>query len=165
VRIFKPDTLLFDSTLTVCRTLFRPDTIGWSYDTSYITSYIGVEPSIIVEGARIWADLYPNGVWDTTELVRDVGTKNVYDAPAGKDRRWWEYECLPFWSGVRFDFDRNDYGVAITTSAVCTNGVADVHVTYPRQLARRLIVTVNAEANGVRDRFGERFTLPVIVGQ
>jgi hypothetical protein len=161
-----PDTLRKDTVIVVCHEFIRLDTTGYKLDTvGFTTSYTGAEPSIIVDGTRIWADLYPNGVWDTTELVRDVGTKNVYDAPASGDRRWWEYECLPFWSGVRFDFDKNDFGVAINTSATCVGGVADVHVTYPRQLARRLIVTVNAEANGVRDRNGERFVLPVIVGQ
>jgi hypothetical protein len=29
-------------------------------------------------------------------------------------------------------------------------------------MARRLIVSVNAEVNGIRDKDGERFVLPVI---
>jgi hypothetical protein len=125
----------------------------------------GCEPYIFVDGARIWADLYPNGVWDTKELIRDVNGNKQFDVPASGDMRWYEYECLPFWFRERFDFMQNDFGVSVTTSATCQNGVAYAKLTYPRQLARRLIMLVNAEANGVRDRDGERFVLPVIVGK
>ena len=60
-------------------------------------------------------------------------------------------------------------GTAAAGSAHCacrrsTAGVANVELTYPRQLARRLIVSVNVESNGVRDRSGARFVLPVIIG-
>ena len=136
---------------------------GYPPDTMPVGA--GCEPYLFVGSTMIWADLYPDGVWNSSELVRDVNNDHIYDRPASGDRRWYEFECLPYWHGVRFDFDKNDFGVAITTSATTLNGVADVRVTYPRQLARRLIVTVNAEANGVRDRNGERFVLPVIVGQ
>jgi hypothetical protein len=118
-----------------------------------------------VGDVRIWADLYPNGVWDTRELVRDVNGNNRFDIPASGDRRWYEYECLPYWFRERFDFSKNDFGIAVTTSTSTVNGVAYAKLTYPRQLARRLITLVNAEANGVRDRDGERFTLPVITGK
>ena len=165
VKIVPPDTIWFDSLMVVSHLVTKTDTIGFRLDTvGFSKSYNGAEPSIIVDGVRIWADLYPNGQWDTTELVRDVNGNGKYDAPASGDRRWWELECLPYWFGQRFDFDKNDFGIAITTSAVTQGGVANAHLTYPRQLARRLIVSVNAEANGVRDRNGERFVLPVIVG-
>jgi hypothetical protein len=164
-----PDTSWKDTVVVICHQAIGLDTVGYKKDTvGYDTSYTGAEPNMIVDGTRIWADLYPNGVWDTTELVRDVGPqKGVYFAPASGDRRYWEYECLPYWFGQRFDFDKNNYAIAITTSATCVNGVANVHVTYPRQLARRLFVSIFAESNGVRNngRNGERFILPVILGQ
>jgi hypothetical protein len=160
-----PDTLWIDTVMVVCHEIVVFDTIGFKTDTvGYSLEFTGAEPSIIIAGVRIWADLYPNGVWDTTELVRDVGTKNFYDVPASGDRLWYELESLPYWFGERFEFLKNDFGIAVTTSASTVNGVAYAKLTYPRQLARRLIATVNAEANGVRDRDGERFILPVIVG-
>jgi hypothetical protein len=149
----------------------KVDTIGWDYDTMWWDSYEGAEPSIIVQDSvswyRVYADLYPNGHWDTKELVRDYPPYGEYNAPSSGDRRWWELETYPAagWRGTRFEFDKNDFAISINSSATCKNGVADVHVTYPRQLARRIYVTVNAEAKGVRDRDGERFLLPVIVGK
>jgi hypothetical protein len=161
-----PDTVWEDSVIVVCREIIVRDTLGFYTDTiGFSRDYLSTEPYIIIGSNRIWADLYPNGVWDTTELVRDVGTKNVYDVPASGDHRWYEHECLPFWFRERFDFIQNDFGVAVTTSASTVNGVAYAKLTYPRQLARRLITLVNAEANGVRDRDGERFVLPVISGK
>lgn len=68
------------------------------------------------------------------------------------------------WQGVQFNFDHNDQAVVIAVSATTVAGVAQTTITYPRQLARRLFATVNAEANGVRDGNGERFILPVISG-
>jgi hypothetical protein len=160
----RPDTIWKDTTVTVCREILSLDTIGWTYDTSYSYQYIGCEPYIELGGVMIWADLYPDGVWNTTELIRDVNGNNRFDIPASGDRLWWEYECLPYWYRERFDFTQNDFGVVITTSATTTAGVAEALLTYPRQLARRLIVSVNVESNGVRDRAGARFVLPVIVG-
>ncbi len=155
-----------DSAAIVCHVYLRTDTTGFTLDTvRFDTTYSGFEPFIVVDGARVWADLYPNGVWDVGELVRDVNGNGNYDVPASGDRQFWEYENLPYWQGVRFNFDKNDYGVAVTTSTPTKNGVAYAKLTYPRQLARRLVVTVNAEANGVRDRTGERFVLPIIAGQ
>ncbi|MBN2037003.1 MAG: Ig-like domain-containing protein [Chitinispirillaceae bacterium] len=157
---------------TVTRTVISRDTTIISgtdtttvtvYDT--ITTYPGCEPFIFVEGIRVWADLNPNGVWDMDELIRDVNGNNRFDVPASGDLRWYEYECLPYWYRQRFDFTQNDFGVSVTTSATCKNGVAYAKLTYPRQFARRLVTMINAEANGVRDRDGERFVLPVIVGK
>jgi hypothetical protein len=158
-----PDTLVLDTTIVICHLVYQKDTVGWIYDTSYTNTFSGCEPYIIVDGVKVWADLYPDGVWNSSELVRDVNGNGRYDAPAGGDRRWWELECLPYWFKQRFDFDHNDFGVAIPTSATTTGGVANVELTYPRQLARRLIVSVNVESNGVRDKSGARFVLPVIV--
>lgn len=127
----------------------------------------GCEPYFnLNNGNKIWADLYPDGVWNSTELIRDVNGNGRYDVPPSGDFRFWQLECTPAvgWANTRFDFDRNDYGIAITTSATCQGGVANAHLTYPRQLARRLIVSVNAESNGISDRWGARFVLPVIVG-
>jgi hypothetical protein len=56
-------------------------------------------------------------------------------------------------------FDTNEFAVTVDRSVVTTDGVAQALLTYPRQFARRLYVTVNAEAGGIRDRNGERFVL------
>jgi hypothetical protein len=164
ITIVPPDTIWMDSIVHVCRVGFRPDTIGWKKDTTYSYSYIGCEPYIEVGGVMIWADLYPDGVWNTSELVRDNNHNGRFDIPKSGDRLWYEYECLPYWFNERFDFKNNDFGIAINTSATTTAGVANVKLTYPRQLARRLIVSVNVESNGVRDRTGARFVLPLILG-
>jgi hypothetical protein len=137
-------------------------------DTIRTTEYPGAERYIMdsLTGEIIaHADLYPNGKWDKEEMIRDYPPLGIVNRPTSGDFRAWEYECYPFWFNERFDFDKNDYGIAINSTAICKNGVADVHLTYPRQLARRLYVTVNAEAKGVRDRDGERFVLPVVVGK
>jgi hypothetical protein len=160
-----PDTLWMDSGIVVCHEVVRNDITGWRLDTiGYSTDYASTEPYLSISGAFIWADLYPDGHWNTNELVRDVNKNGRYDIPASGDRQWWEYEDLPYWVGQPFMFDRNEFGVAVTTSTNTVGGVANAKLTYPRQLARRLFVTVNAEANGVRDRYGQRFVLPVIVG-
>ncbi len=159
-----PDTLILDTSIVISHLIIRTDTVGYRQDTTYTMEFAGAEPYITVSGVMIWADLYPDGVWNTSEIVVDNNHNGQYDIPSSGDRRWWEYENLPYWRGVPFDFDKNDFGVAVTTSANTEKGVANAKLTYPRQLARRLIVTVNAEANGVRDRNGQRFVLPVIVG-
>ena len=161
--IIPPDTLWMDSIVHVCRVGFTLDTTGWHYDTAYDYVFVGNEPYITVNNVIIWADLYPDGVWNSSELIRDVNGNGRFDLPASGDRLWWEYECLPYWFDQRFDFANNDFGIAVTTSATTTAGVASAKLTYPRQLARRLIVSVNVESNGVRDRAGARFVLPVIV--
>ena len=115
-----PDTLWENRIVVVCTPVNTIDTIGWTYDTTYQYEFTGAEPNITVSGVMIWADLYPDGVWNTSELVRDVNGNGRYDIPASGDRRWWEYEDLPYWFGVPFTFDQNDFGVAITTSATTT---------------------------------------------
>jgi hypothetical protein len=57
------------------------------------------------------------------------------------------------------NFHDNDLAVAIEVSAVTKNGVAQARLRYPRQYSNRYFVTINAEANGVRDNDGERFLL------
>jgi hypothetical protein len=111
----------------------------------------------------IYADLNRNGQWDSSELVRDHNGDGVCDLPASGDFPYWRWEQRGFFEGQRFDFHENDYAVVIAATATTENGVAKARLTYPRQMARRLIVTVNAETNGIRDKDGERFSLPVIV--
>ena len=113
----------------------------------------------------VYADLDRNGVLTRSELKVDHDGDGLCDLPASGDFRYWLWEMLPYWSGVNFDFDHNDFAVVIAVSAVTKDGVAKAALTYPRQLARRLMVSVGAESNGVRDRDGERFALPVIVGE
>jgi hypothetical protein len=122
-------------------------------------------------GQPLYADLNQNGKWDFTEWV-DYNGNGKNDLPAcyfkpdvgvrAHDFRFAMWEMRGYWRGQRFDFDNNDYAVVIDASAVTTRGVANTQITYPRQLARRLYVTVNAESNGVRDRTGQRFVLPII---
>ena len=69
----------------------------------------------------------------------------------------------PQFHGIRFDFHTNDFAVVIASSAVTKDGVAEAGITYPRQMANRLIVSINAEINGIRDKDGERFALPVLI--
>jgi adhesin/invasin len=116
------------------------------------------------EFPSIYADLNQNGIRDTTELRVDHNGDGFCDLPANGDFRYWVWEMRAFWRGERFDFEDNDFAVVIDVSAPTKEGVAYARLTYPRQLARRLFVTVNAEANGIRDKDGERFKLPVIVG-
>jgi hypothetical protein len=119
---------------------------------------------------EIWADLNDNGVWDSREWVdyNRNGTNDLppaaFGLPLSFDFEFWRWERMPIYGfrGYRFDFDHNDFAVVIAASATTEGGVAQARLTYPRQFARKLYVTVNAEANGIRDRDGERFVLPII---
>jgi adhesin/invasin len=124
--------------------------------------HVGEPWTIGDNGDTIYADLNGNGYRDTTELMIDHNGNDTCDLPASGDFPHWMWEMSPQWRGVRFDFSQNDFAVVIAASAVTVNGVAYARITYPRQFARRLIATVNAEASGIRDRDGERFILPVI---
>lgn len=117
----------------------------------------------VVNYPNVYADLDRNGYHTPSELVVDHDGDNLCDLALGGDFRYWLWEMLPMWSGIQFNFDQNDFAVVIDVSAVTVGGVAKTAVTYPRQVARRLFVTVNGEANGVKDSNGERFVLPVIV--
>lgn len=118
---------------------------------------VGEDDTVQVGTKTIFADLNGNGVRDRSEILVDVGTIGVCDEPASGDfpyNRWDIRSFLP-----QLPFRDNQFAVAIEVSAVTKNGVAHARLRYPRQFAERLFVTVNAEANGVRDRDGERFVL------
>jgi hypothetical protein len=118
---------------------------------------------------EIYADLNQNGQLDTTELYIDRNGNDRFELggvtdPFGFDFRFSLWEMRPMWRGARFDFADNDFAVVIDASASTKEGVAYARITYPRQLAHRIIVTINAETNGIRDKDGERFLLPVVKG-
>ena len=113
----------------------------------------------------VYADLDGNGVWTSSELISDPNSNGCDLDLATQDFRYWLWEQMPMWKGAVFNFDRNDFAVVVAVSATTQGGVAQTAITYPRQMARRLFVTVNAEANGIKDYNGERFVLPVILGQ
>jgi hypothetical protein len=121
------------------------------------------EPSIVVNGVEIWAELNGNGVHDTSEVIVDVdpapGPQCTLPASGDFPYHLWEGRpVLP-----EMEFIKNDFAVAVEVSAVTKNGVAQARVRYPRQFAGRLFVTIYAEANGVRDVNGERFLLDKLV--
>jgi Bacterial Ig-like domain (group 1) len=121
---------------------------------------VGEDDTVVVSGKTLYADLNANGFRDRSEIISDNAPLGVCNEPVSGDFPYLRREVrdflpvLPFYS--------NDYAVAIEVSAVTKNGVAHARLRYPRQFARRLFVNVNAEANGVRDRDGERFILPVV---
>jgi len=186
IKVIGKDTLGFDTTLVnpYVDTLITP---RWDsthippiivYDTSIFIAYDTiVKPKIVPKydttitpitqvvdsTCTFFADLNNNGVWDKTELYIDHDSDGVCDMPASGDFAFWRWEMRPQFHGVRFDFQENDFAVVVASSAVTKNGVAEASLVYPRQMALRLIVTINAEINGIRDRDGERFTLPVII--
>jgi hypothetical protein len=86
-----------------------------------------------------------------------------YDLPVSGDFPFGEWEVRDWLSPKYLAFRDNEFAVVIETSAITKDGVAETRLSYPRQFARRLFVTVNAEANGIRDKDGERFILPKIV--
>jgi hypothetical protein len=133
------------------------------YDTTYSYLYdTTITFPAIDYTYEIYADLNKNGLWDRTPIVRDADDDGRFDLPASGDFEYWRWEMLPFWRGEKFDFSHNEFAVVVDRSAVTKDGVAYARLTYPRQFARRLNVTVNAEANGIRDRDGERFALPIL---
>lgn len=111
-----------------------------------------------------FADLNGNGVRDSSELAIDHDNDGFCDLPPSGDFRFSLWETRDYFDRS-FRFETNDFAVVIDASAVTFDGVAYARITYPRQFARRLYVTVNAEANGKRDRDGERFVLPQIVSE
>lgn len=144
------DTLI---ALTTHYDKYIDTTITVTYDTTW---------QITDSSATIYADLNGNGVWDKSELYSDNNNNGVCDLPASGDFRFSLWETRPYWQGSRFDFNTNEFAVVIDASAVVEEGVAKTRLTFPRQLARRLFVTVNAEANGKRDSDGQRVLLPVL---
>lgn len=121
---------------------------------------VGENDTVVVEGKTLFADLNANGFRDSSELFIDNGVPNVCDEPASGDYPYGEWEVREFFAPLKFR--TNDFAVAIEVSATTINGVASARIRYPRQFARRLFVSINAEANGMRDKDGERFVLPQI---
>jgi protocatechuate 3,4-dioxygenase beta subunit len=121
---------------------------------------VGENDTVDVNGKTIFADLNADGIRNPSEILVDRGTIGMCDEPAGGDYPYAGWEVRDYLPGMQFR--GNDFAVAIEVSAVTKNGVAYARLRYPRQFARRLYVNVNAEANGVRDRDGERFLLPQI---
>lgn len=177
-RIFILDTVGIDTvidwvqgldTLIIKDTVVTPDTTIVR-DSMFIFSDADYETTIIVDvdtlgvDYEVYADLNRNGAWDQSELMIDHNGNGVYDGPASGDFifSYWEMRPISGWTGQYFDFSHNDYAVVIEASTTTEDGIAETDISYPRQLARRLYVTVNAEANGVRDRDGERFILPQV---
>jgi hypothetical protein len=146
---------------------YVPDTMDTWFDFDHdgrCNANVGENDTVVVRGKPIWADLYPDGVRNRSEILVDRGAPgcslptdafgNVLDYPYAQ---WEARDYLP-----RLNFRDNDFAVTVDVSAVTKDGVAQAKLRYPRQFANRLIATLNAEANGVRDRDGERFLLPVI---
>jgi hypothetical protein len=136
----------------------------WDFNFNGVCDTAEPEPAYFdLAGKMIaFADLNQNGWRDTTEFVRGGGDGLCTLQPATQDFRWSMWQTLPIFSRS-FKFETNDFAMVIAASAVTEKGVAKARLTYPRQFARLLIASVNAEANGIRDRDGERFVLPVIV--
>lgn len=116
---------------------------------------------LVTEGVTIYHDLNNDGQFNSSELIIDRGGVGCGDQPASGDFPYHRWETRNFLT--RLPFTDNEFAVVVPTSAVTTAGVANVVVSYPRQLANRLFITVNAEANGKRDKDGERFVIPRIV--
>jgi len=117
-------------------------------------------------GITYFADLNRNGMLDISELVLDHygdTADGVCDLPPSGDFEHWRWEMRTYFQTLKMPFENNDYAVVIDASAVTKDGVAETALTFPRQFAHRLFVTVNAEINGIRDGDGERFYLPVLV--
>ena len=121
---------------------------------------VGENDTLTVGGKLLYADLNGNGIRDTSEVITDRPGKTSCNLPASGDYPYHTWEIRNYLPAL--NFINNDFAVAIDVSATTKNGVANARLRYPRQFAQRLIVNVNAEANGVRDADGERFPLPLI---
>lgn len=113
-----------------------------------------------LDSVTIYHDLNNDGQLNPSEVI---GGGSCNDQPASGDFPYHFWETRRFLANL--PFTDNDFAVVIPTSAVTKGGIAEVQLSYPRQVAQRLFVTVNAEVNGIRDKDGERFILPKIVGQ
>ncbi|MBN1758172.1 MAG: Ig-like domain-containing protein [Chitinispirillaceae bacterium] len=134
---------------------------------TYDTLYYALDDTSLMYPAwdstyAIYADLNQNGRWDRSPLEIDRDHDGAYDGPVSGDFEYWRYELRPQFKGDRIDFSNNDFAMVIDRTAVTKDGVAYTRLTYPRQLALRLIATINAEVKGIRDKDGERFKLPII---
>ncbi len=160
----------YDTTITPrVDTTITPTVVGniVTYDTTYAVVYDTVitDNTVIIDSTyEIWADLNNNGKWDKSELYNDHNNDKVLDTPASGDFIHTLWEMRPQFFERPLYFDKNDFAVVIEASAVTKDGVAHATLTYPRQLAHRLLASINAEINGIRDKDGERFGLPVLIG-
>ncbi len=159
------NTITWDTTVVVkYDTVIHPPEPIYQYDYTYHSdTVITIKIGVVDSTYEIWADLNKNGVWDKSELYIDHNGDGICDMPASGDFSHWLWEMRPQFEDDIFDFSTNDFAVVIEASAVTKDGVAYAALTYPRQMANRLIVTVNAECNGIRDKDGERFGLPVLI--
>jgi hypothetical protein len=162
-RFREPDTTISEYVRQLVDATVSGDGKTVTYDTTYELAYdTAIVYPAFDSSYTLYADLNENGRWDKSPISIDHNGNGLYDGPASGDFEWWRWEMRDFWQGERFDFSTNDFAVVIAKSAVTEEGVAYARLTYPRQVARRLYVTVNAEANGIRDRDGERILLPVV---
>jgi hypothetical protein len=159
------NNIIYDTTITVIYdTVIHPPQPIYDFDYVYQSdTIVTIKYEIVDSTYEIWADLNKNGVWDKSELYIDHNSNGICDLPVSGDFSHWLWEKRPQFEGEVFDFYTNDFAVVIAASAVTKDGVAYAALTYPRQMAHRLIVTVNAECNGIRDKDGERFGLPVLI--
>jgi adhesin/invasin len=115
-------------------------------------------------GRLIFNDLNGNGFRNTSEIILDRGPAGCSLPVDGggfvTDYPYAQWDARDFLPPIQFR--DNEFAIAIEVSVPTKNGVAQSILRYPRQFANRLYVTVNAEANGIRDRDGERFILPQI---
>jgi hypothetical protein len=146
---------------------YSPDTMDTWFDFNHngrCDAGVGEDDTVVVKSKVLWADLYPNGIRERSELIVDRGSPGCSLPTDGRgnvmDYPYAEWEVRDYMPLVRFR--DNDFAVTVDVSAVTKDGVAQAKLRYPRQFARRLFVTLNAEANGVRDSDGERFILPQI---
>lgn len=111
-----------------------------------------------------YEDLNQDGRYNPSEITTLTSKPPpgaVCNLPPSGDYPYHEWEARKYLPSL--SFTNNEFALAIDVSAVTKNGVANAHLRYPRQYANRFFVTVNAEANGVRDRDGERFMLRQLV--
>lgn len=162
-RFREPDTSITERIEMRITATIASDSSSVTYDTNYVQVF---DTSIVYPAFdstyTIFADLNQNGIWDRSPLAVDHDGDGEYDGPLSRDFEFWRWEMRKQFKGDRLDFSDNDVAMVIDRTAVTKDGVAYTRLTYPRQMAARIIATVNAEVKGRRDKDGERFVLPVI---
>ncbi|MEO6096776.1 MAG: invasin domain 3-containing protein [Fibrobacteria bacterium] len=120
------------------------------------------EKFVMVNGVEVLFDQNADGIRNPGEIIVDRGRIGVCDLPMDSSGTVMDYPYVQ-WDTRDYipktAFRENDNAVAIEVSAVTKNGEAHAIIRYPRQFANRFAVTINAEANGIRDKDGERFLL------
>jgi hypothetical protein len=180
---------LYDTMLDMFGTILDIDTVetllvvDTLYPVQQYTLWVG-EPYLRINDGNvdtlIFLDMNGNNTYDARELRVDWNGNGKYDGPESGDFPYTSWESRSWLTHKKNNgtvkgnisehaiiprFIENDYSVTIAASAVTKNGIAKAALEYPRQFAKILFVTVNGEANGKRDRDGERFLLPTIVGE